>query len=58
MFRRWKYLIVAATDEDSANDLAARLRDEAGPTSTVVAEGSGKAAYDDARPAGSGSSEA
>jgi hypothetical protein len=45
--RRWKYLIVAATDEDSANDLAARLRDEAGPTSTVVAEGSGKAAYDE-----------
>ncbi len=45
--RRWKYLVVGATDEDSANALAARLRDEAPPGTTVTAEGSGRAVYDE-----------
>jgi hypothetical protein len=45
--QRWKYLVVGATDEDSADALAARLRDEAPPGTTVTAEGSGKAAYDE-----------
>ena len=48
--RRWKYLVVGATDEDSANALASRLRDEAPPGTTVTAEGTGSAAYDE-RPA-------
>jgi hypothetical protein len=43
--RRWKYLVVGAADQDSAEALAARLRDEAPPGSTVTAEGSGSAAY-------------
>jgi hypothetical protein len=45
--RRWKYLLIGATDEDSANALAERLRREAGPEATVTAEGSGRAAYDE-----------
>jgi hypothetical protein len=43
--RRWKYLVVGAADQDSADALAARLRDEAPPGTTVTAEGSGSAAY-------------
>jgi len=45
--RRWKYLVVGATDEDSANRLAARIREEAPPGVTVTAEGSGRAVYDE-----------
>ena len=45
--RRWKYLVVGAPDEDSATELAERLRAEAGPRSTVTAEGSGKDAYNE-----------
>jgi hypothetical protein len=45
--RRWKYLLVGARDEDSANALAERLRGEAPPGSTVTAEPSLRAAYDD-----------
>jgi hypothetical protein len=45
--RRWKYLVIAASDEDSATALAARLRSEAGPGATVTAEGSGQVAYDE-----------
>jgi hypothetical protein len=48
--RRWKYLVVGAADEDSANALAARLREEAPAATTVVAEGSGRAAYDERPP--------
>jgi hypothetical protein len=48
--RRWKYLVVGAADQDSADALAARLRDEAPPGTTVTAEGSGKAAYDERPP--------
>ena len=48
--QRWKYLVVGASDQDSADALAARLRDEAPLGTTVTAEGSGAAAYDE-RPA-------
>jgi hypothetical protein len=44
---RWKYLLVGATDEDSATALAQRLRAEAPPGSTVTAEISGRATWDD-----------
>jgi hypothetical protein len=45
--RRWKYLVVGATDEDDAKALAARIREEAPSGATVTAEGTGKAAYDE-----------
>lgn len=37
--RRWKYLLVGATDEDSAKALAERIRDEASFDSRVTVEG-------------------
>jgi hypothetical protein len=43
--RRWKYLVVGATDEDSARELAKRLEAEAPAGSKVVVEGSGQIAY-------------
>jgi len=43
--RRWKYLVVGATDEDSAKALAARLETEAPSGSEVTAEGSGQVAW-------------
>jgi hypothetical protein len=45
--RRWKYLLVGATDEDSANALAERLRAEVPSGATVTAEVSQRAAWDD-----------
>ncbi len=45
--RRWKYLLVGASDEDAANALAERLRAEAPPGATVTAEVSQRAAWDD-----------
>jgi hypothetical protein len=45
--RRWKYVLVGATDEDSANALAERLRTEAPRGATVTAEVSQRAAWDD-----------
>jgi hypothetical protein len=45
--RRWKYLLVGAADEDSANALADRLRAEAPQGSTVTAEASLRQTYDD-----------
>jgi hypothetical protein len=45
--RRWKYLLVGASDEDAANALADRLRAEAPPGATVTAEVSQRAAWDD-----------
>ena len=45
--RRWKYLLVGADDEDSANALAERLRAEAPQGSTVTAEASLRQTYDD-----------
>jgi hypothetical protein len=47
LVRRWRYLLVGAADEDAANALAERLRAEAPPGSTVVAEVSQRAAWDD-----------
>jgi len=40
---RWKYVLVGATDEDTAAALAQRLRLEAPPGSTVQVEGTWKA---------------
>lgn len=45
--RRWKYLLVGASDEDAANALAERLRAEAPAGATVTAEVSQRAAWDD-----------
>jgi hypothetical protein len=45
--RRWKYLLVGADDEDSANALADRLRAEVPQGSTVTAEASMRQTYDD-----------
>lgn len=45
--RRWKYLLVGAEDEDSANALAERLRGEVPDGSTVTAEASARQTYDD-----------
>jgi hypothetical protein len=36
---RWKYVLLGATDEDSAKELAERLRGEVPPGSTVAVEG-------------------
>ncbi len=43
--QRWKYLLIAAENEDSAKALAERLRLEAPAGSTVTAEGSEYAVY-------------
>jgi hypothetical protein len=43
--RRWRYLLVGAPDEDSANALADRLHGEAPAGSTVTVEGTLRAAY-------------
>jgi hypothetical protein len=37
--RRWKYLLVGALDEDSADELADRIRQEAPAGSTTTVEG-------------------
>jgi hypothetical protein len=47
ILRRWKYLLVGATDEDAANELAERLRAEAPAGATVTAEVSERTAWDD-----------
>jgi hypothetical protein len=44
---RWNYVLVGATDEDSAKALADRLRDEAPADSEVVVEFNRRAIYDD-----------
>jgi hypothetical protein len=44
---RWKYLLVGATDEDSANQLAERIRNEVAPGTKVVAEGTWREAYEE-----------
>ena len=46
--RRWKYVLVGATDEDSAAALAQRLRLEAPPGSTIQVEGTWKAVHAEA----------
>jgi hypothetical protein len=47
VLRRWRYLLVGASDEDAASALAERLRGEAPPGSTVVAEVSQRVAWDE-----------
>jgi hypothetical protein len=44
---RWSYVLVGATDEDSARLLAQRLRTEAPPSATVTVERNRRAIYDD-----------
>jgi hypothetical protein len=48
--RRWKYLVVGAADEDTANQLAQRLREEAPSGSEVTVEGNARAVYDERPP--------
>ena len=45
--RRWRYLMVGAADEDSANALAERVRREAPSGATVTVEGTLKAVADE-----------
>ncbi|MBV9801201.1 MAG: hypothetical protein JO039_24370 [Solirubrobacterales bacterium] len=45
--QRWKYLLVGVANEDDANALAARLRDEAPAGCTVTAEGNLRDVYDE-----------
>jgi hypothetical protein len=46
--RRWKHLIVGADDEDDANALAARLREEAPAGSELTVEPGGEMAWEGA----------
>ena len=39
--RRWKFLIVGASNEDQARELAGQIRQEAPPDATVIAEQAG-----------------
>jgi hypothetical protein len=48
--RRWRYVLVGAPDEDSAQALAARLRSEAPEGSEVTVEGTAGAALDERPP--------
>jgi hypothetical protein len=48
--RRWRYLLVGASDEDSAKALAARIRNEAPTGSRVKVEGTWAAAYAERTP--------
>ena len=43
--RRWRFLIVGATTQSEAEELARRLREEAPPGTRVIAEGSGALAW-------------
>lgn len=43
--RRWKYMVVGAVDEEAAQRLASRLREEAPAGSAVTVEGSGRVAW-------------
>jgi hypothetical protein len=42
---RWKYVLLGAADEDSAKELAERVRGEVPPGSTVAVEGTWREAY-------------
>ena len=48
--RRWKYLVVGAADEDTAQEWATRLREEAPPGSKVTVEGNERAVYEELPP--------
>jgi hypothetical protein len=45
--RRSNYLVIGASDEDTAKQLAERLRSEVGPDCTVSVEASGRAVLDE-----------
>ncbi|MGN6816235.1 MAG: hypothetical protein ACTHK3_09140 [Solirubrobacterales bacterium] len=45
--RRWKYIVIGATDEDSAKRLAGQIRGEAPAGSKVIAQGTSQAAFAD-----------
>lgn len=47
---RWKYVLIGATDEDNAKELAERIKSEAPAGSEVKAEGTWKAAYNERPP--------
>ncbi|HMJ72851.1 MAG TPA: hypothetical protein VK471_05730 [Solirubrobacterales bacterium] len=47
---RWRFLLVGATDEDMANDLAERIRNEAPSGSRVKVEGTWAVAYAERSP--------
>lgn len=47
---RWKFLLVGATDEDAARQLAARIEAEAPAGSTVAVEGTWRAVYGERPP--------
>jgi hypothetical protein len=42
---RWKYVLLGTADEDSANELAERVRAQVPPGSSVVVEGTWREAY-------------
>ena len=42
---RWRYVLLGAADEDTANELAERVRGEVPPGSKVVVEGTWREAY-------------
>jgi hypothetical protein len=44
---RWKYVLLGTADEDSANELAERIRSEVPPGSRVAVEGTWREAYDE-----------
>ena len=45
--RRWKYLVLGATDEESGRELAKRLEEEAPAGSVVTLETNEKVVYED-----------
>jgi hypothetical protein len=47
VIRRWRYLIIGASDEDNAKALAERVRSEIPAGATVTAEVSERTAWDD-----------
>jgi hypothetical protein len=50
VLRRWKYLVIGAADEDAADELAARIGEEAPEGSAVAVEGSGQVAWEERPP--------
>ena len=42
---RWKFVLVGAADEDSANQMAERIREEVPAGATVAVEGTWRDAY-------------
>lgn len=48
--RRWRYVLVGATDEDNAKAIAERIRGEVSPDARVKVEGTWGAAYAERQP--------